>query len=57
LVYADTREHTGRAVGRELRASGRGRARESRAPIWRGNSKAPGLAINHIVSDCTSEEG
>jgi hypothetical protein len=27
LVYAATREHTGRAVGRGLRASGRGRAK------------------------------
>jgi hypothetical protein len=26
LVYADTKDHTGRAVGRGLRASGRGYA-------------------------------
>jgi hypothetical protein len=33
------------------------RTREKRAALWRGNSKAPGLAINQIVSDYTSEEG
>jgi hypothetical protein len=32
-------------------------AREKPGPMWMGNSKAPGLAINQIVSDCTYEEG
>jgi len=32
-------------------------ARKKPGPMWMGNSKAPGLAINQIVSDCTYEEG
>jgi hypothetical protein len=41
LVYADTRNHTGRAAGRGLRASGWGEAKGQSPLPWGGGSSDP----------------